>query len=207
MATSQTWVGGFVVGGEYRLRQGDRLEFRVRRGRKALGELLTAEQLMQRWQIDNDKYRHLVKAGLPTIRFEDGNVRHPEVAVDEWLRRCYALQPDTGCIATASKRIAGQGVYTVKEAAQVYFRGRISQREIYSLFDKGELLGFRVGKKKIVIYEASLDAYRLAHENKKLPVPEPEPEAPIPPQPQQPKNRRRTKDDLPPIRLKSIPSP
>jgi len=58
-----------------------------RRGRKGVGDLLTPEQLMQRWQIDNDKYRHLLKAGLPTLRFEDDTVRHPEVAVDEWLRR------------------------------------------------------------------------------------------------------------------------
>jgi hypothetical protein len=61
------------------------VEFLVRRGLKAVGDLLTAEQLMQRWQIDNDKYRQLLKLGLPTIRFEDDSVRHPEVAVDEWF--------------------------------------------------------------------------------------------------------------------------
>ena len=74
-------------------------------------------------------------------------------------------------------------LYTVKEAAETYFQGKVSQRELYNLFDQGEVLGFRVGKKKILIYESSLDAYRLAHENKKAPVPSPEPEAPefVPP--------------------------
>jgi len=103
---AEAWVGGSVVRSDYRLRADDSVEFLVRRGRKTLGDLLTAEQLMQRWQIDNDKYRQLLKAGLPTIRFEDGSVRHPEVAVDEWLCRSYALEPDTACIATAIKRIA-----------------------------------------------------------------------------------------------------
>ena len=207
-AEAQAFIGGSLVGGEYRLRAGDSVEFLRRRGRKAVGDLFTAEQLLLRWQIDDDKYRQLLKAGLPTIRFEDGSVRHPEVAVDEWMRCRYTADPETTYIDTDIKWIASRRVYTVKEAAEVYFKGRISQRELYNLFDKGELLGFRVGKKKILIYESSLDAYRLAHENKKPSVPGPEPEAPIRPQtPQTPKNRPQTKDDLPPIRLKSIPSP
>jgi len=203
---AEPWVAGSVVGASYRLRAGDSVEFLKRRGLKGLGDLLAAEQLMQRWQIDGEQYRQLLNAGLPTIRFEDGTVRHPEVAVDEWLRR-YALEPDTACVATPINRIAGHRVYTVKEAAEVYFQGRISQREIHNLFDQGELLGFRVGQKKILIYESSLDGYRLAHENKKPPVPEPEPEARIPAPPPQPKKRRQTTGDLPPIRLKKLPSP
>jgi hypothetical protein len=98
-------------------------------------------------------------------------------------------------------------LFTVKEAAEIYFQGKISQRELYNLFDQGEVLGFRVGKKKILLYESSLDAYRLAHENKKPPAPEPEPEAPIPTPLPQPKQRRQAKGDLPPIRLKKFPSP
>jgi hypothetical protein len=205
---AEAWVGGSVVGPDYRLRAGAHLEFLVRRGLKSVGDLLSADQLIQRWQIHDEQYQQLLKSGLPTIRFEDGTVRHPEVAVDEWLRRRYAADPDTTCIGTDINWIADQRVYTVKEAAKVYFQGSISQREIYNLFEQGELLGFRVGKKKILIYESSLDAYRLTHENKKAPVPQQEPEAPIPPQtPQPPKKRRRTKDDLPPIRLKALPSP
>src|SRR5262249_61776597 len=96
-------------------------------------------------------------------------------------------------------------VYTVKEAATVYFQGRVSQRALYNLFDRGEIRGFRVGKQKILIYESSLDAYRLARENNKPPVPEPE--APTPAPLPQPRQRRRTTDDLPPIRLKKHPSP
>ena len=155
-----------------------------------------------------EPYRQLLKVGVPTIRFDDGSVRHPEVAVDEWFRCRYVATPDTTCIGMDIKWVANRRVYTVKEAAEVYFKGRISQRELYNLFDKGVLLGFRVSKKKILIYESSLDAYRLAHENKKPLVPDQEPEAPIPPQTPQPQKKRpQTKDGLPPIRLKSIPSP
>jgi excisionase family DNA binding protein len=90
---AEPWVGGAVVGADYRLCPGDSVEFLVRRGLKSLGDLLTREQLIQRWQIDNDMYLQLLDAGLPTVRFKGGSVRHPEVAVDEWLRRiaepCY----------------------------------------------------------------------------------------------------------------------
>jgi len=103
---AEAYVAGSVVAPDYRLRAGDSLLFTKRRGLKAIGDLLTPEQLIQRWQIDNDKYCQLLKAGLPTIRFEDGNVRHPEVAVDEWLRRRFAPDPDTTCISMAIKRIA-----------------------------------------------------------------------------------------------------
>jgi hypothetical protein len=204
---AEPWIGGSVVGAGYLLRAGDSLEFLVRLGRKGVSDLLTAEQLMQRWQIDNDKYLQLLNAGLPTIRFEDCSVRHPEVAVDEWLRRRYASGPDLASTPIAIEPHPDQRVYTVKEAATVYFQGRISQRELYNLFDQGEILGFRVGKQKILIYKSSLDAYRLAHENKKPPIPEPEPEAPIPAPLPQPKKRRQTTNDLPPIRLKKLPSP
>ena len=57
--------------------------------------------------------------------------------------------------------------YTVKEAAADYFQSLVSEREVYALFARGELRGFRVGtgKGKILIYGSSLEAYRLAHEN------------------------------------------
>ena len=71
-----------------------------------VGDLLTPEQLMQRWQITGEQYQQLLKDGLPTIRFLDGTVRHPEVAVDEWFRFQYAAAPDTTGISTAIKRIA-----------------------------------------------------------------------------------------------------
>jgi excisionase family DNA binding protein len=54
--------------------------------------------------------------------------------------------------------------YTVKEAAEVYFQGKVSAREVYLLFSLGKLRGFRVGA-KILIYESSLDAYRREREN------------------------------------------
>ena len=52
-----------------------------------VGDLLTPEQLTERWHITEQQYQQLRKDGLPTIRFLDGTVRHPEPAVDDWLRR------------------------------------------------------------------------------------------------------------------------
>jgi hypothetical protein len=103
---ADAWVGGSIVGPEYRLRAGDSVEFLVRRGRKAVGELLTPEQLIQRWNITEGQYQQLLKAGLPTIRFEDEAARHPEVAVDEWLRCRFASCPDAAGTAIDLKRIA-----------------------------------------------------------------------------------------------------
>ncbi len=85
---------------------------------------------------------------------------------------------------------------TVKEAAQDYFQGKVSERAVYALFDSGELRGFRVGtgKGKILIYQSSLEAYRLAHENGA-----PEAAPPPPPQP--------TPGKPPTIRLSRLPLP
>ena len=87
---------------------------------------------------------------------------------------------------------------TVKEAASEYFQGKVSEREVYALYARGEIRGFRVGtgKGKILIYESSLETYRLAHENgvqevKGVSHPPPEPAA----------SRRKE----PPIRLTRLP--
>jgi hypothetical protein len=101
---AEAYVGGSVVAPGYRLRPGDAVEFLRRRGRKAVSDLLTAAQLLQRWHITPEQYQQLLQDGLPTIRFGDGTTRHPEIAVDEWLRRRYA--PDTACIGIDLKRIA-----------------------------------------------------------------------------------------------------
>jgi hypothetical protein len=87
--------------------------------------------------------------------------------------------------------------YTVKEAAADYFQGQVSEREVYALFARGELRGFRVGagKGRILIYESSLEAYRLAHENG-----QPSGEAPAPPKPS-----RSRSAELPAIRLNRLP--
>ena len=91
---------------------------------------------------------------------------------------------------------ARERYYTVQEAADDYFQGKVSAREVYLLFSRGELLGFRVGagKGKILIYASSLDAYRRARENNPPPAPPP----PIP----QP-SRRKTPE--PSIRLTRLP--
>jgi hypothetical protein len=71
--------------------------------------------------------------------------------------------------------------YTVNEAAAEFFQGKVSAREVYLLFSRGELLGFRVGvgKGKILIYASSLEAYRAARENvASRPSPRPPPAAP-----------------------------
>jgi hypothetical protein len=57
----------------------------------------------------------------------------------------YASGPDLASTPVAVEAHPDRRVYTVKEAATVYFQGRVSQRELYNLFDQGEILGFRVG--------------------------------------------------------------
>jgi len=85
--------------------------------------------------------------------------------------------------------------YTVKEAAEVYFQGKISARAVYILFSRGEIRGFRVGS-KILIYETSLEAYRRGQENDISP-------APLPPTP--PPKPPRRKESVPVIRLSRLP--
>jgi excisionase family DNA binding protein len=89
----------------------------------------------------------------------------------------------------------GERYYTVKEAAEVYFQGKVSAREVYFLFSRGDLRGFRVGA-KILIYESSLEAYRGGRENGMSPASLPSP----PP----PKRSRRKKAE-PVIRLTRLP--
>jgi hypothetical protein len=94
--------------------------------------------------------------------------------------------------------------YTVKEAAEEYFQGKVSAREVYALFSCGALRGFRVGsgKGKILIYESSLEGYRISHENGAAPVnPRPAPEPTPPPS----GRRRRRPAELPAIRLSRLP--
>jgi hypothetical protein len=80
--------------------EGDRLRWREGGSVKVLvGEVIPADST-------GEQYQQLLKDGLPTIRFEDGTVRHPDVAVDEWLRRRYAADPDMTCIGIDLKRIA-----------------------------------------------------------------------------------------------------
>ena len=87
--------------------------------------------------------------------------------------------------------------YTVKEAADDFFQGKVSAREVYLLFSRGELLGFRVGtgKGKILIYATSLEAYRRGRENGPTTAPSPLPES----------TRRLRKESAPPIRLTRLP--
>jgi hypothetical protein len=89
----------------------------------------------------------------------------------------------------------GERYYTVKEAAEVYFQGKVSAREVYCLFGRGALRGFRVGA-KILLYESGLDAYRRCQENGVSPAP--------PPSPPPPKRSRRKKSE-PVIRLNRLP--
>jgi hypothetical protein len=86
---------------------------------------------------------------------------------------------------------------TVKEVSEGYFQGKVSEREVYGLFGRGELRGFRVGsgRGRILIYESSIDAYRLAHENGKA-----EAEASPPPA-----SARPSRQKVPTIRLTRLP--
>lgn len=84
---AKAFVGSIQVGDDHRLRVGDRLDFVRAKGVKGLGELLTPEQLQQRWAITREQYLQLLRMGLPAIRFEDQSLLHPEMAVDEWFRQ------------------------------------------------------------------------------------------------------------------------
>src|SRR5262245_12773378 len=102
-----------------------------------------------------------------------------------------------------SDNLKGVGVgklLTVKEAADEYFQGKVSEREIYALFARGELRGFRVGtgKGKIILYEASLDEYRRGRENAAQIA------TVIPPT--RPATEPKRHDTAPPIRLKRLPT-
>lgn len=80
-------LNGYAVAPDHRLAEGDNLEFVSESGHKGLGELLSPEALTSRWGISAERYRELVGLGLPKIRFADGSIVHPEVAVDEWVSR------------------------------------------------------------------------------------------------------------------------
>lgn len=80
-------IGGMSVNDERALCGGDVLEFIREQGVKGLGSLLTPEELKERWKIDGDEYEELLILGIPCIRFTNGSVRHPEVAVDEFMRQ------------------------------------------------------------------------------------------------------------------------
>jgi hypothetical protein len=75
----------------------------------------------------------------------------------------------------------GDRVYSVREAADDYFQGKVSRRQVHNLFARGELPGFRVGA-KILLYGSGLDEYRRQQENQvaapaTTPEPAPRPKA------------------------------
>lgn len=95
-------------------------------------------------------------------------------------------------------------LYTVREAAEQFFQGKVSCREVNKLFNAGKLFGYRV-EAKILIYAGSLQAYRQSHENCQPPsrTLDVEDEAPIlTPTPVKPRAGRQ---ELPPVRLKKLP--
>lgn len=89
-------VNGIGVRLDYQLQPGDILEFLPGQGWKGLGDLLTPEDLIARWQITKEEYDELLDLGLPTVRLRSGSIRHAEMAVDEWWKRLTAVpQPET----------------------------------------------------------------------------------------------------------------
>lgn len=75
---------------DFVLQEGDVLEF-FGDGFKGLGDLLTPSQLMERWGITQEQYQHWLEEGLPAETLLNGDVRHFEMAVDEWCRTRHAL--------------------------------------------------------------------------------------------------------------------
>ena len=70
------------------------VEFVCEKGIKGLGALLTPEELQEKSNITGDKYEELLILGLPLLRFQDGTIRHPEVAVDEFFRQHSIQRPN-----------------------------------------------------------------------------------------------------------------
>lgn len=92
-----------MIDENYRLRPGDVLEFIRPVGSKGLGNLLTADDLMNQWGIEVQQYEELLVAGLPVIRFGNGDARHPEIAVDEFFRQMAstAIKPSPEIVGTS----------------------------------------------------------------------------------------------------------
>lgn len=64
-------------------------------------------------------------------------------------------------------------IFTVKEASERYFQGKVSAREIYALCKSKKIRSFRVGT-KILIRESALDEYVKRQEGTQEPSgPEP----------------------------------
>lgn len=91
-----------MIDENYKLRPGDVLEFINPGGSKGLGKLLTAEDIKIQWNIDTQQYEELLVAGLPVIRFGNGDARHPEIAVDEFFREIAstAIKPSPEIVGT-----------------------------------------------------------------------------------------------------------
>ena len=96
-----------------------------------VGDLLTPEQLIQRWHITEQQYQQLLKSGLPTIRFEDETVRHPEVAVDEWLRRWTG--PRRKRLELADGQDSADGPPAAKKWCNIEEAARLSGRSVTTI--------------------------------------------------------------------------
>jgi hypothetical protein len=140
-------------------------------------------------------------------------LRREAMTVEEWRRELAlassmkAQVVQVGETRPPSPMVFDERLYTVREAAQGYFQGKVSPREINALFHNGSIRGFRVGS-KILLYQSSLDEYRQAHENKKPSPEQPEALGPIlapTPLPGTKRQNRRGANSLPPIRLKRLP--
>lgn len=86
-------VNGVKVSMDHRLVTNDVLEFIKPFGQKGLGDLLTPEQILKRWDIDRKQYEKFISEGMPTEPLDDGSVRHFEYAVDEWQRSRVSKHP------------------------------------------------------------------------------------------------------------------
>src|SRR5690606_31508199 len=84
---AEALICGKTVGDDRVLGNDEVLEFIKEQGVKGLGALLTPGELKEQWKIDGDEYEELLILGLPFIRFTSETVRHPEVAVDEFMRQ------------------------------------------------------------------------------------------------------------------------
>jgi len=124
---ASAFLGGVEVGDDHVLGETGTLEFVKVAGVKGLGALLTPEELCQQWNVTPDEYLKLVSMGLPSIRFGNGGVRHPECGVDEFFRHLGNPDRSTPPDLVGSPYVADRLGCTTVWVTQMVRQGEIPQ--------------------------------------------------------------------------------
>jgi len=156
---AQAYVDGEAVGDDTLLQGEQCVEFSKAQGRKGLGELLTKEQLMERWGIGSADYRQLVEMGLPSLKLPIG-VRHPEFAVDGFfgsIGRSSSVQPlDSAPTILRQPESKTSPYLNACEAAE--YLG-ITVRSLYGIVERRRIIPLRGPKRSYRFTVEILDNY------------------------------------------------